>query len=110
MRTLVLWSLLLVVPLGNVRMICYDLAARNGAAAAAIPDCEDLCDRRTPPAPDTGCVLVAGGCATVLAVLVALPVPVTPVGMAVVARPHHADANAIYRPPSLSTDLRPPRA
>ena len=109
MRALLLWSLLVLVPLGNVRMICYDLASSGTGAATSGADCDDMCERPPADPAETGCVLVAGGCTSVLAVLIALPVPVLPLGIPAVEREHPFLKADIYLPPALSSHLRPPR-
>lgn len=109
MRTLLLWSLLVVVPLGNVRMICYDLASTGASGRTSGADCDDMCERPTSRTSDTGCVLVAGGCTSVLAVLIALPVPVLPLPIPSVERERPVPVADSYRPPTLSSHLRPPR-
>lgn len=109
MRALLLWSLLVLVPLGNVRMICYDLASSGAGARASGADCDDMCERPTADPVETGCVLVAGGCTSVLAVLIALPVPVLPLGIPAVERDRPFAVADLYHPPTLLAPLRPPR-
>lgn len=114
MRKVLLWSLLALVPFGNLRMICFDHA---GSAAvvqgAAAEDCSEFCLRDQAPPPDTesesGCVLVAGGCSllTMLVVTLAAPAPAldAPVaGLFVTPGPQQ-----FYRPPVLDLFSPPPQ-
>jgi hypothetical protein len=76
LKTLLLWSLVALVPLTNIRMVCVDHSGTR--ASAQRPDCGELCPRdaggRAAPQ-ETSCVLVAGWCSAVTAVAVALPAP-----------------------------------
>jgi hypothetical protein len=76
-KTIVLWTLVTLLALSNLRMICVDHAI-GGPASAAVSlgaDCTDMCPREPAPRPKTGCVLVPGGCSAVSAFVVALPPP-----------------------------------
>ena len=110
-RTFLLWSLVLLVPVINLRMICVDHAV-DAVAASGEADCAELCLREGPPrdTSSAGCVLVAGGCSAVSALLVALPVPstVTLAAPAVTFLTAGSDAD-LYLPPSPSRLSPPPR-
>jgi hypothetical protein len=81
-RTFFLWTLVILVPLTNLRMICVDHAAGSaGRVAVSSPtECDEMCPRDGAPLPENdrpenGCLLVAGGCSAVATFLVALPAP-----------------------------------
>ena len=114
MKTLFLWALLVVIPLTNVRMICIDHPrGKAGMPGVSEPaDCSEVCPRDAAPrpAPETGCVLVAGGCSAVTAFVVALPAPQTaPLSIPPATPVSAAPETDGYRPPAPSLVTPPPK-
>jgi len=85
-KIVLLWALLLLVPFTSLRMVCVELAGQRPASRASTspPECDDLCPRDAAPQRNEssedspGCLLVAGGCSAVAALVVALPSPPVP--------------------------------
>lgn len=104
------------VPLLNLRLVCVDHTPSGGRrAAVSSATCDELCPRDAAPArgdetPDTGCMLVAGGCSAGTSVVIVLPpAPVQdlPRPTAVAVEPV---ALSPYHPPSVSPVSPPPKA
>jgi hypothetical protein len=110
-RHLLIWTLLALVPLANVRMICFDhdgvSAARSLPAGA---DCDDTCPREKPADQETGCLLVAGGCSAVMAFVVALSSPTTVFAPPLATSHRVPDTRDLYTAPVLRTFSPPPEA
>lgn len=74
------WILLALVPFANLQMICVDHGGGSGvreSGSSPAPDCSEFCLRAEaapqPVQPNTGCVLVAGDCSLLAALVVTLP-------------------------------------
>lgn len=116
MRKVLLWSLLALVPFGNLRMICFEHADRAGVVrveAPEDPDCSDFCRRDQAPPPDTrsesGCMLVAGGCSLLTTLVVALAAPAPAPDALVAGLVVEPALQQFYRPPVLDLFSPPPQ-
>ena len=116
MKTAVVWTLLALVPFANLQMICVDHGG-NGvieSGSSPNPDCTDFCLRAEaapePVQPETGCVLVAGGCSLLTALVVALPERWPPLAAPVENRDTAIPiARMGYLSPALQTLTPPPK-
>ena len=113
MRTVLLWSLLALVPFSNLRMICFDHAGSAAVARPGAPDCAEFCQRKEAPAPepdsDSGCVLVAGGCASVTALILTLSPPTTVFDLSMASVPMAPAPPRLYSSPVLDLFSPPPQ-
>lgn len=110
-RRLLLWTLLAIVPLTNVRMICFDHA--GGAGASVSPsggECDGMCPREQPSEPEGGCLLVAGGCSAMMAFVVAVPPPAVALAAPASSLVSAVEPRDLYLPPVLGTFSPPPEA
>lgn len=111
MRTFLLWLLIGLVPLANLQMVCFDHpgslpGAVDGGSSAA--DCADLCPRERQSAPDSGCVLVAGGCSALVAAVMAFDAPAALLETALTSAPVAPADRTAYLAPALAHDSPPP--
>ena len=118
MKTALVWTLMALVPFVNLQMICVDHPGDRAvleAGSSSDPNCMDFCLRtQKPKAPvkaEGGCVLIAGGCSVLAALVVALPEPspslAAPVGHAVADMPLR---HPRYLSPALQKRTPPPKS
>ncbi|HVL69695.1 MAG TPA: hypothetical protein VM364_20730 [Vicinamibacterales bacterium] len=111
MRRLLLWLLLVLVPAGNLQMVCFDhpgVAPSAGKAVTGADRCADLCPRDAAAPVDTGCVLIAGGCSVLLAAVVTLHDPVAGLHPPRMITPVVPAAAGVYVAPPLASFNPPP--
>ena len=103
-----MYLLLVVAPLGGVRVVCIDGPARPAARVPATgEDCAVSCALRAAPGSDTTCAWGQGSPRLMLVATDAVPPPDVPAFGAWRALPLQLDIPTIYDDPSL-TDLSPP--
>lgn len=114
MRTVLVWSLLALVPFTNLRMICFDHTGSGGVVRADTPECAEICKRDQAPPPsdvdsEAGCVLVAGGCASVSTLLLTLCTPATVFNLPLTSIAVAAPSRGLYSSPPLELFSPPPQ-
>ena len=118
MKTAAVWILLALLPVANLQMICVDHGGGSGgreSSSSSAPECTEFCLRAEAPSPPVtdgaGCVLLAGGCSLLAALVVALPERWPPLAAPVAGRePTLPIERTRYLWPALQKLTPPPKA
>lgn len=118
MRTLVLGTLIVIMPFGGMRVICTDSPTEVGPLSARgehLTDCERLCPLHPSPAPSSStedtpdCALSADASALSFFASIAVLRPQQPLQRPVVVAALYSDSSRLHPEPELAHLAPPPK-